>query len=203
MQDPARRRSDGTMSPSLTQNGSSEARGSMLELSGIPMLHRKGARPPETKYRRKAAKRCQRRAESGHSSWPKLEGVARYTQRDDEQINWPADLATVDTTEPFEIVNAHDFNVFCIAVQTAPAVGQRTQLFRRRTGRVDRGAGHEPRARRALPPQTQGKIERWHQALKNRMLLENYFLPGDLERQIEAFIEHYNHRRALHSSGHG
>ena len=26
-------------------------------------------------------------------------------------------------------------------------------------------------------------------------LLENYFLPGDLERQIEAFVEHYNHRR--------
>ena len=30
-------------------------------------------------------------------------------------------------------------------------------------------------------PQTQGEIERWHQMLKNRILLENYFLPGDLE----------------------
>jgi transposase InsO family protein len=46
-----------------------------------------------------------------------------------------------------------------------------------------------------LHPQTQGKIERWHQTLKNRILLENHFLPGDLERQIEAFVEHYNHRR--------
>jgi transposase InsO family protein len=44
-------------------------------------------------------------------------------------------------------------------------------------------------------PQTQGKIERWHQSLKNRILLENYFLPGALEGQIEAFVEHYNHRR--------
>jgi len=44
-------------------------------------------------------------------------------------------------------------------------------------------------------PQTQGKIERWHQTLKNRILLENYYLPGDLEAQIEAFIEHYNHQR--------
>ena len=44
-------------------------------------------------------------------------------------------------------------------------------------------------------PQTQGKIERWHQTLKNRILLENYFLPGDLERRIAAFVEHYNHRR--------
>ena len=36
-------------------------------------------------------------------------------------------------------------------------------------------------------PQTQGKIERWHQTLKNRILLENYYLPGDLENQISAF----------------
>src|SRR3546814_5188396 len=43
-----------------------------------------------------------------------------------------------------------------------------------------------------MHPQTQGKIERWHQTLKNRILLENYFLPGDLEAQIEAFVEHYN-----------
>jgi len=41
---------------------------------------------------------------------------------------------------------------------------------------------------------TQGKIERWHQTLKNRILLENYYLPGDLEKQVEVFIEHYNHR---------
>jgi transposase InsO family protein len=52
-----------------------------------------------------------------------------------------------------------------------------------------------------LHPQTQGKIERWHQTLKNRILLENYFLPGDLERQIETFVEHYNHRRYHESLG--
>ena len=33
-------------------------------------------------------------------------------------------------------------------------------------------------------PQTQGKIKRWHQTLKNRILLENYYLPGDLEQRI-------------------
>jgi putative transposase len=44
-------------------------------------------------------------------------------------------------------------------------------------------------------PMTQGKIERWHQTLKNRILLENYFLPGDLEAQIAAFVDDYNHRR--------
>ena len=36
---------------------------------------------------------------------------------------------------------------------------------------------------------------RWQQILKNRILLENYFLPGELERQIEGFVEHYNHQR--------
>jgi transposase InsO family protein len=44
-------------------------------------------------------------------------------------------------------------------------------------------------------PQTQGKIERWHQTLKNRILLENYHMPGDLETQIDAFVDHYNNRR--------
>ena len=44
-------------------------------------------------------------------------------------------------------------------------------------------------------PQTQGKIERWHQTMKNRVLLENYYLPEDLERQIGAFVEYYNDLR--------
>ena len=44
-------------------------------------------------------------------------------------------------------------------------------------------------------PQTQGKIGRWHQTLKNRLLLENYFLPSDLKAKIEAFITHYNLQR--------
>ena len=44
-------------------------------------------------------------------------------------------------------------------------------------------------------PMTQGKIERWHLSLKSRILLENYFLPGDLERAVADFVDHYNHRR--------
>lgn len=44
-------------------------------------------------------------------------------------------------------------------------------------------------------PQTQGKIERWHQTLKNRILLDNSYLPGDLERRIAAFVTYYNHDR--------
>ena len=40
-------------------------------------------------------------------------------------------------------------------------------------------------------PQTQGKIERWHQTLKNRILLNNYYLPRELEAQISVFVENY------------
>ena len=42
-------------------------------------------------------------------------------------------------------------------------------------------------------PQTQGKIERWHQTLKNRILLENYFLPSDLNASIERYNHHLYH----------
>lgn len=31
--------------------------------------------------------------------------------------------------------------------------------------------------------------------MKNRILLENYFLPSDLEAQIATFVGHYNHQR--------
>ena len=50
-------------------------------------------------------------------------------------------------------------------------------------------------------PMTQGKIERWHQKLKNHILLENYYLPADLEAQIEASIAGYNHLRYHESIG--
>jgi len=44
-------------------------------------------------------------------------------------------------------------------------------------------------------PQTQGKIKRWHQTLKNCILLENDFLPGDPKGQIGRSISLYNHHR--------
>jgi transposase InsO family protein len=46
-----------------------------------------------------------------------------------------------------------------------------------------------------------GKIERWHQTLKIRVLLEHYFLPGELEAHVAAFVEHYNHQRYHESLG--
>lgn len=50
-------------------------------------------------------------------------------------------------------------------------------------------------------PQTQGKIERWNLTLKNRILLENHYLPGALEAAVGDFVEHYNHRRVHESLG--
>jgi transposase InsO family protein len=38
-------------------------------------------------------------------------------------------------------------------------------------------------------------MERWHQTMKNRVLLGNYYLPGDLEQQIGNFVEYYNNQR--------
>jgi transposase InsO family protein len=58
---------------------------------------------------------------------------------------------------------------------------------------ADKGMKHIRGA--PMHPQTQGKIERWHQTLKNRILLENYFLEGELEAAIAAFIDHYNNHR--------
>ena len=57
----------------------------------------------------------------------------------------------------------------------------------------DRGIAHV----RGAPchPQTQGKIELWHQTLKNPHSARELYLPGDLEAQVARFIEHYNHRR--------
>ena len=46
-----------------------------------------------------------------------------------------------------------------------------------------------------LSHMAQGKIERWHQTMKNRVLLEYYYLPGDLEHQIGAFVDYYNNER--------
>jgi transposase InsO family protein len=120
-----------------------------------------------------------------------LDDYSRYI------IAWKlcANMRAQDVTDTLDLALAASGCDSARAPQAAPAQRQWSQLYRRGTGPVYQGPRHEPCARRPNAPQTQGKIERWHQTLKNRILLENYFLPGDLERQIEAFIEHYNHQR--------
>jgi transposase InsO family protein len=58
-------------------------------------------------------------------------------------------------------------------------------------------AGHGMTHTRGRPyhPQTQGKIERWHRSMKNQILLENYYLPGELKAALQKFVDYYNHKR--------
>ncbi|MBC8321929.1 MAG: IS3 family transposase [Bacteroidetes bacterium] len=44
-------------------------------------------------------------------------------------------------------------------------------------------------------PQTQGKIERYHRTMKNVVKLDNYYFPGELEQQLEQFVDYYNNQR--------
>lgn len=46
-----------------------------------------------------------------------------------------------------------------------------------------------------LHPMTQGKIERYHRSMKNLLLLEHYYSPGELESRIGEWVEYYNHHR--------
>jgi len=48
---------------------------------------------------------------------------------------------------------------------------------------------------RPYHPQTQGKIERWHRSMKNKILLNNYYFPCELEEQLQRFVHYYNHER--------
>ena len=52
---------------------------------------------------------------------------------------------------------------------------------------------------RPFHPMTQGKIERYHRTMKNIIKLQNYYLPWDLEHEINSFVHYYNHER-VHES---
>ena len=44
-------------------------------------------------------------------------------------------------------------------------------------------------------PQTNGKLERYHQSIKREVNQVPYELPGHLERAIADFVDYYNYRR--------
>lgn len=71
---------------------------------------------------------------------------------------------------------------------------------------LDVGGGSTARAcstfaARPTMPRRRARSSAGTRTLKNRILLENYYMPGDLERQIAAFVEHYNYARYHKSLG--
>ncbi len=54
---------------------------------------------------------------------------------------------------------------------------------------------------RPFHPQTQGKIERYHRSMKNVILLDNYYLPQELEYRIKEWVDYYNNHRYHESLG--
>jgi hypothetical protein len=54
--------------------------------------------------------------------------------------------------------------------------------------------------RSTFDPMTQRKIERYNRSMKNRILLDNYYLPGQLEQSIEEFVRYYNNYCRYHES---
>ena len=44
-------------------------------------------------------------------------------------------------------------------------------------------------------PMTQGKIERFHRSMKNIINLNHCYLPGELEKEINEFVDFYNNDR--------
>jgi len=91
----------------------------------------------------------------------------------------------------------------CIA-QLCLLMLRRACLHAREGGRASRVAPYHSQTQSKIVPR--GRLlckclpgNGWPQALKNRILLENHFLPGDLEAQIEAFFDHHKHQRSLDS----
>ena len=44
-------------------------------------------------------------------------------------------------------------------------------------------------------PMTQGKIERFHRSMKNKVKLNNYYFPDQLRTEIDRFVDYYNNGR--------
>ena len=45
------------------------------------------------------------------------------------------------------------------------------------------------------PAISQGKIERWHRSMKSQILLNNHYLPCELQEHLQDFVSYYNHER--------
>jgi hypothetical protein len=76
----------------------------------------------------------------------------------------------------------HSFNAFQNQFLTADKIPLQMEFLVATAWLQEHGMRHT----RGKPyhPMTQGKIERYHRSLKNQILLENYYLPGQLEARL-------------------
>ncbi len=68
-------------------------------------------------------------------------------------------------------------------------------VHRRRSGRMAQGPWHQAHPGRSIPSPNSGQDRTLAPDAEEPHPLENYYLPGDLEIQIDAFVDHYNHQR--------
>ncbi len=54
---------------------------------------------------------------------------------------------------------------------------------------------HDSHSRGSVPPQTQGKIERYHRTMKNVVKLQHYYFSWELEEALRDFVAYYNNER--------
>jgi putative transposase len=101
------------------------------------------------------------------------------------------DPAVEDVTDTLDIALGPQAATRPMSTQTRPFGGNGPSCFAGNLAIVlkPKALAMFPASRYTRRPR--GKIELWNQTLKNCILLENYFLPRDIETQIEALIEHY------------
>jgi len=173
------------------------------------LLQREGlVKPPEIKLL--AGKEYQRKTTAPHQMWAtdasyfRVVGWGYYymvTVIDDYSrfiLAWKLQLdMTADS-----LIEVVQLAIDATGMTEVP-VADRTKLL------SDNGSGYVSRAFRdylnlvgirhilAAPyhPQTNGKLERYHQSIKKEVNQVPYDVPGDLEIAIADFVDYYNHRR--------
>ncbi len=173
------------------------------------ILKREGlVKPPEMQL--VAGKEYQRKTSGPHQMWAtdasyfRVRGWGYYymvTVMDDYSRSILAWKLQLDMTAD-SLIQVVQLAIDATGMSEVP-LEDRTRLL------SDNGSGYVSRAFRdylglvgirhilAAPyhPQTNGKLERYHQSIKQEVNQVPYEVPGDLEVAIAGFVDYYNHRR--------
>jgi len=173
------------------------------------LLKREGlVKPPEMQF--VAGKEYQHKTSGPHRMWAtdasyfRVRGWGYYymaTVMDDYSRSILAWKLQLDMTAD-SLIQVVQLAIDATGMTEVP-LEDRTRLL------SDNGSGYVSRAFRdylsligirhilAAPyhPQTNGKLERYHQSIKHEVNQVPYEVPGDLEEAIADFVNYYNHRR--------